>query len=204
MTIATVQSDIEVCNLALDVLKEAPLTSLDENRSAARWMRRNFVPVRNFVTVSYIWKFAMKRAQLAEDPTPPEFEWRRRYRKPQDCLRVLPLRYGGYMNGLLIPHQIEGDYILTNATAPLLVKYLAVQDNVAAWPPAFVDAVSAKLAERAAHFLTGKQAMVEIASARYREAALLAASVDAAEGSHADQYATEYDSARYYAPFSEY
>jgi hypothetical protein len=204
MTTATVQSEIEVCNLALDMLKEAPITSMDENRSAARWMKRNFVPIRNYVTVSYIWKFAMKRAKLAEDPTPPEFEWRRRFRKPNDCLRVLHLRAGGYMNGILIPHQVEGDFILTNAPAPLLIRYLSVMPDPATWPPAFVDAVAAKLAERAAHFLTGKQAMVELAAARYREAAGLAASLDSAEGSHADQYATDYDAARYYAPFSEY
>lgn len=202
--VPTVTSEVEVCNLALDMLKEAPMADMDENRAASRWMKRNFEPIRNLVTMSHIWKFAMFRDELPADPEPPAFEWSYRYRKPSDCLRVLPLRVGGWMNGPLIPHQVENDFILTNAPPPLKVRYLRIVRDPALWPPTFVDAVAAKLGERAAHVLTGKQSMVELCAARFREAATLAASIDAAEGSHAEQYATTYDAARYYAPYSEY
>ncbi len=40
--------------------------------------------------------------------------------------------------------------------------------------------------------------MVELMKLDYREALTMAASIDAAEGTHADQYATTYDDARYY------
>lgn len=198
MSAVTVKSDVEVVNLALDMVKEAPVASLDENRTAARWMKRNFTPIVNEVMMAHIWKFAMTRAELPADATAPAFEWTYRYKKPSDCLRILPLRYGGTLNGRLIQHVVEGDYILTNAPAPLKIRYLAVQPNVAKWPPTFVKAVACKLAHGVAHVLTGKQALVEMIKDDYREALSFAASVDSSEGSHADQYATEYDDARYY------
>jgi hypothetical protein len=200
----TVATDLEVCNLALDILKEGQITSLDEDRSAARWMKRNYPIMRNMVMTTHIWKFAMFRAKLDEDAEPPDFEWAHRFRKPADCLRVLPLRVGGRIDGYLIPHQVEGDYILTNAPAPLYVRYLRCVTNPAEFPPLFVDALAGKLAERIAHKLTGKMSMVELGAAQYKEALMLAASIDSAEGSHAQQYATAYDEARYYAPAADY
>jgi hypothetical protein len=200
----TVTSDVEVANLALDMLKEAPITSMTENRTAARWMNRNFVPVRNLVTIAHVWKFAMHRATLAADAVPPEFDWKYQYRKPADCLRVLPLRVGGTLNGRLITHIVENDYILTNAPAPLYIRYLRVIPDPSLWPPTFVDAVAAKLAAKSAHLLTGKQSMVELANANFTQALQFAASIDSAEGTHAQQYATTYDDARYYSPAEEY
>jgi hypothetical protein len=204
MSTVTVTTDLEVCNLALDILKESPITSLEENRTPARWMSRNFVPIRNMVLISHIWKFAMARASLAEDPVKPDFEWDHKFRKPSDCLRVIPLRVGGTLNGRLIPHVVEGDFILTDAGAPLLIRYLKVIADPALWPPLFVDAVATKLAARAAHFITGKQAMAELANVLHKEAIIMAASMDGAEGTHAAQYATAYDDVRYYDTLGTY
>jgi hypothetical protein len=198
MSASTVTTEVEVANLALDLVKEAPITSFDENRAPARWMARNFKPVSRMVLTTHIWKFAMKRAVLPADNSPPAFEWRYQYRKPPDALRVLPLRYGGQLNGRLVPHVVEGDFILTDLPAPIQIKYLAAKDNVAEWPPVFVEAVAAKLAARIAHFMTGKQSMVEVNEALFRQALQMAVSIDGAEGTHSNQYATTYDDARYY------
>ncbi len=198
MSAITVTTDVEVCNMALDMLKEATITALNENRAAARWMNRNFIPTRNLVLTSHVWKFAMLRAELTEDPTKPAFEWAHRYLKPADCFRVLPLRVGGTINGRTIPHQVEGDFILTSATSPIKIRYISEVTNIAAWPAPFVWAVAARLAAGIAHTLTGKMSMVEISLAQFREALALAASLDSAEGTHAQQYATAYDDARYY------
>jgi hypothetical protein len=197
MSAVTVVTDLEICNMALDFVKETPITSLDEDRTAARWMKRNYKPVRNIVLTTIPWKFAMKRAMLPEDPEKPAFEWDKRFRKPNDCMRVLHLRYQGRMNGALIPHQVEGDFILTNAGAPLPIRYISLIDDVARWTPMFCDAVAYKLAARIAHLLTGKQSMVEMNNVMFRETLTLAASIDAAEGSVAVQYATTYDLARH-------
>ncbi len=204
MSVVTYQSEIEVMNRALDFLREAPIASIDENRLPARWMKRNFPAVRNQVANMHIWKFMMQRATLAADPTPPAWEWSYQYRKPTDCLRVLPLRHEGKMDGILIPHQVEGDFILTNAPAPLRIRYLKLETNVAKWPATFINAVAAKLAEELAPQLTGKQSAAGDMKVKFSEYMTMAASIDSAEGSHAQQYATDYDSARYYYVGSDY
>lgn len=204
MSVVTYQSELEVMNRALDFLREAPITSADENRHPAKWMKRNFKAVRNQVMTTHIWKFCMERATLTPDATAPAFEWTYRYLKPADCLRVLPLRVGGRLNGVLIPHIIEGDYILTNAPPPLYIRYVKLIDTVAKWPPLFVNAVAAKLAEELAPSLTGKQSAAEAMSVKFQQTLSLAASVDSAEGTHAEQYATDYDAARYYYIGSDY
>ena len=92
--VPTVSTPVEVANLALDMVKEAPITDMDENRAAARWMKRNFVPTRNYVLNTQVWKFAMTRASLPEDPTPPEFEWKRRLRNPRTAFVSCPCGTG--------------------------------------------------------------------------------------------------------------
>jgi hypothetical protein len=198
MSAVTLNTDVEVANLALDMVKEAPITDMNENRAASRWMNRNFVPTRNLVLTAHVWKFAMKRAEIAASATAPAFEWKYAYPKPEDCLRVLPLRQNGLMNGRLIPHAVEGSDILTNATSPIRIRYISVVENVAEWPIHFVEAVAARLAAGIAHTLSGKTTMVEISEQRYRAALTMAASIDSAEGTHAQQYATDYDDARWY------
>jgi hypothetical protein len=201
----TVTTDVEVANLALDMVKEAPITSMDDNRAAAKWMKRNFIPARNFMLNKQSWKFAMKRDELAEDATAPAFEWTRRYKKPADCFRVLPLRFEGKLNGRLVPHQVEGDYILTNAAAPLRVRYIKTIDNVAEWPAHFVEAMATMLAFRISSYLTGKMAMAEALKQEYATAMQVALSMDASEGTHEQQVANTYDDARfYYSGLQEY
>jgi hypothetical protein len=203
MSAVTATTDVEVCNLALDLVKEAPILNFEENRFAARWMKRNFVPVVNMLMAKHVWKFAMTRAALPELSDAPAFEWRHQYRKPEDCLRVLPLREGGTLNGRLISHVVEGDLILTNATGPLLVRYLAAKHNPAEWPAPFVEAATTRLAAGIANMMTGKQSLVEVLTVTHERALAAAVSIDSAEGTHAEQYATAYDDARYYYSLAE-
>jgi hypothetical protein len=198
MSVSTITTDVELANLALDKVKEAPITDLSENRAAARWMNRNIGPITNMVMNAQIWKFAMERTVLSEDPTPPTFGWNHRHQKPADCFRVLPLRVNGLLNGRLIPHVVEGDYILSNVSGDLKVRYLKEVTDYSAWPVHFVNAVACKLAADIAHYLSGKQSMKETLDVDYQQALAFAASLDAAEGTHAEQVANDYADARYY------
>jgi hypothetical protein len=198
MSVVTVNTDVEICNLALDRVKEAPIAALSDNRAAARWMNRNYTPVRNKIFNVQKWKFATERAELAEDATTPAFEWGHRHKKPNDCFRVLPLRVDGRLNGRMIPHEVEGDYILSNVSGPLKIRYIKLIDNEAAWPAHFVEAVVTRLASDVAHFLSGKQAMFESLEQKHKEALQLAATIDASEGTHPEQVANAYTDTRYY------
>lgn len=63
---ATLQSsDVDVFNQALDLLKEAPITTFtDTDRDVAAWGLRNYIPSRNAELREHPWKFAIKRATL--------------------------------------------------------------------------------------------------------------------------------------------
>jgi len=160
----------DIVNLALDVLKEAPITSIDEGRPIAMWCKRNFAVTRDSLLEEADWNFAIKRAKLPASVTPPAFGWEHQYTLPADCLRLIALTYGGYPEGQPIPFEVEGGMILTNATGPLPVRYVARVENYDAYPATFINALSAKLATRMAHWVTGKSNYVQIASGLYQDA----------------------------------
>ena len=54
----------DIVNLALDMLKEAPITSIDEGRPIAMWCKRNFDVTRDALLEEADWNFALKRAEL--------------------------------------------------------------------------------------------------------------------------------------------
>lgn len=195
----TVSSEVDIANIALDMIKEAPIQQMDDNRAAARWMSRNFYPYRDFVLSTHPWRFALKRASLAADSTAPEFGWDNRYQLPSDCLRPLAPRFQGALDGRLIPHEVEAGFVLTNAPAPLLLRYISRTENISQYSntPLFVEAFAAKLAAGIAHWMTGKQGMAERAEVIFREALEAARFMESNQGTPAQQYANAYDDARF-------
>lgn len=197
-TYNTVNADVDICNLALDKIKEAPINALDDNRSAARWMTRNYAPYRDFVLAAFPWSFAIKRAELAADPTPPAFGYNNRFPLPADCLRLQPPRYNGERDGRLIPFAIEGGFVLTDAAGPLRVQYISrvVDVAVMANTPLFIDAFSSRMASGIAHYISGKQALAEKADKDYRDILTQAQFVESYNSTPPEQYANAYDDAR--------
>lgn len=57
-------SDVDVFNLALDLLKEAPITAFTDDTAVAEWGLRNYVTARNAELREHPWKFALKRKVL--------------------------------------------------------------------------------------------------------------------------------------------
>jgi hypothetical protein len=56
-------SEVSICNQALTFLAADPITSLDDNSAAAKWMKINYYPIRNAVLESGDWTFATVRAK---------------------------------------------------------------------------------------------------------------------------------------------
>jgi hypothetical protein len=173
----------DICNLALDIMKEAEITNLErDDRSIVRWMKRNFDVSRDSLLARYDWNFALKRAMLTKDSEAPAFGWLNRFTVPSDCLRVLPLTAGGNSEGSPIQHEIEGQHILTNAPASLLVRYLARTEDYDRYPAVFIEALASYLAMKCGHFVTGKISYVQVAQGLHQEAINAAWRVNAIEG----------------------
>jgi hypothetical protein len=171
-----------ICNLALDILKETPISSLADERPIARWCNRNFAMQRDAALSMANWNFALKRQSIAADATAPAFGWDSSYTLPAGCIRLLPITIDGRDEGAPVAHVVEGGKLLTNLAGPVRIRFVSRVTNYDAYHPLFVDYLSGRLARRMAHWLTGKTSYLQIASAIMEQAWKDAWAADAMEG----------------------
>lgn len=162
-------SAVAIANFAAGTLDEYPLTSFDQDTSLSRFMARHYSYARDQLLQMYPASFARKRATLTPT-TAPSFGWSYAYNFPTDCIRMLPLKDGGTLNGVSIPYEIEGRTILTNAPPPLKVRYIRRVINEEEFTPLFGALLGARLAVLAATRITGKVGYFDKASATFAQA----------------------------------
>lgn len=171
-----------ICNLALDILKEAPISSIYDQRPIGKWCKRNFATQRDAALSVASWNFARQRRVISADATAPTFGWDYAYTLPGECIRALPLTYDGTVEGSPVAHEVEASQILTNLAGPIKVRFIARVVNYDAYHPLFIDYLSARLARRMAHWLTGKTSFLQIAAGLMQQAWVEAWTVNAIEG----------------------
>lgn len=175
-------SQTSIMNMALDLLEEEPMLSPDDDRPAVRWMNRNYLPVLDSLIEGHPWNFALKRASIPALAEAPAFGWRYAFQLPSDCIRVMPLTYAGHRNGPSIPYEMEGRQILTDAAAPLRIRYLRRVTDMATMSPSFVQAFAASLAFRSANWITGKQSYAQALKDEAARLMATAQSIDSLSG----------------------
>lgn len=148
--------------MALDRLKEQPLSSVDDVTVVAKWLTRNYDQQRDYLLQNtYLWKFAMDRASIAADGTAPSFGWAYRYLLPTDCLRFIPPTYEGEWDGTPFSFEEESGYLLTDATAPLKLRYIKRVTNEGLFSNGFCEVLALRLALLMSHWVTGKASMTQ-------------------------------------------
>lgn len=184
-------SKIDIYNMALDLLEEQPSTSFTDGQDTTNWLNRNYETTRDAELRKHPWNFALKRASLPADTAAPAFGWAVAYTVPSDCLAVQPLTVSGKQNTAPIPYEFEGDKVLTDATAPLLLRYTKRITNEGKFDPLFVEALTGKLAAKMAHWLTGKSSFSDRATQSYEEALSFARLSNALESTYPRAYADD-------------
>jgi hypothetical protein len=117
------------------------------------------------------WNFALERALLNASATAPLFGYDRAFSLPPQCLRWLP---PSREDADWFEAVEEGGLLLTNAEAPLPVRFVSVTaaESVERWPAFFVTAVEYELAARVAEPLTQSSSvakdMMDMAAAKLR------------------------------------
>lgn len=135
-------SEVAICNMALaEVGRGAAITSLDEASQAARACRQRYPYARDAVLRSYDWNFAARRASLPASAARPAFGFANAFDLPPDCLLV---RKVDACSGLR--WEVEGRQVLTDAAAPLAIRYTARITDPGAFDTLFVDALATRLA----------------------------------------------------------
>ncbi len=175
---------VDVANMALGILVEAPIDSLDDNNKAARLLNLHYETTRQSELRKQAWSFAIFRVRLDhDDDAPTSDEYRYGYAVPEDSLRVLPMTDTGEASGQRIPTKQEGGLILTNYAGPRLIRYIGNLTDPADWDALFVEAFSARLAMKIAIPLTNKPSVLQGAQLVYNEAVSEARRINAIEAS---------------------
>lgn len=163
-------SDVAIANFAVATLDDYPITTLDDNTSVGRFMARHYTYVRDELLQMYPASFARNRKAIAADEVAPAFGWRYAYTLPDDCIRLLPITCDGTLNGVMVPYELEGRTVLTNAQAPLKVRYIRRVTNAADFTPLFGRLLGARLAVLGATRITGKSSYFQKAGEAFNAA----------------------------------
>ncbi len=173
---------LDIANMALAVLDEAPIDSLDQDVKAARLLNLHFDLTREAELAKSAWVFAILRATVVGAATGSDCGLTVAYELPADCLRPLPLTHNGEPDGVPISWRQEAGLIYSDQPGPLTIRYIANLTDPNDWDALFTEVLVAALAIKVAHPLTHKSGMIDIARAAYDRA------LDAAFNANAVQH----------------
>jgi hypothetical protein len=178
----------QIFNDALDILNEQPVAE-DSSTKPALWLARNYEQQRDYLLERYYWKFSLTRKLIAADPTSPEWGWTSRYRIPVDSLRIVPPTYDGNWNGTPIDFEWEGQFLLCNITGGLRLRYVSrTEADDANFSNGFCECLALRLAARMAHWMTGKQSMMQEIKNDYRATLMEVTQTEAVQVAREDYY----------------
>lgn len=148
---------VEICNLALDLLKQDAITSIDSPTGGtdvicARW----YDHVRRATLRKHPWNFAATRTTLTPNATAPAFGYSQAFDLPNDFIRLLTIG-DDTIDNLQGQYQLEDGQLLFSYAddSSLKIRYVYDFTNVALMDPLFVDVLAAELALRIAYKVTG-------------------------------------------------
>jgi len=173
---------LDIANMAIGVLDEAPIDSLDDDEKAARLLNLHMDVTREAELTKHAWVFAILKEEVVGTDTESgdgTLNWV--YELPADCLRPLPLTYDGEPEGVPISWRQEAGLIYSDQSSPRIIRYIANLTDPNDWDALFTEVLVAALAIKIALPLTHKTGMLDLARAAYDRA------IDAARTANAFQ-----------------
>jgi len=162
---------LDIANMALAVLDEAPIDSLDQDVKAARLLNLHFDLTREAELTKHAWVFAILSASVAgADTGSSDCTLNFAYELPADCLRPLPPTHNGEPDGIAISWRQEAGIVYCDQPGPRLIRYVANLTDPNDWDALFTEVLVAALAIKIAHPLTHKSGMIDIARSAYDRA----------------------------------
>lgn len=164
-------SNVDIANRALTKLGAGRIMDLDDNVHAAKTIKSMFAVVRDNELRDHVWSFSKARAQLPALATAPEFGFEYQYQLPSNYIRLLQLAdFWTYPNptpqGL---YAIEGRAILTNAPAPLRIRYIRQIEDPTQFDASFIEVLACRLAAECCEALTNSNTKKQAAWQEYDE-----------------------------------
>ena len=174
------QAPVDICNLALDLMKELPITSIeapknDTERIMARW----YDHVRRVCLREYTWNCAQGYEDVPRAGD-GKAGYADRYDYPNDCIRINSL--GEDLDDPITDFQVFGRQIhVDNGGAALPLWFNRNLTHVSQMDDLFVGIFALRLALKTAMKITGKKATVELLEMQLQREEPKAISVDGQE-----------------------
>lgn len=188
----TVSSDVDVCNLALDLLNVSDqVTSIDTPTSSteetcARW----YDHTRRIALRRHPWNFARTRIVLAPNATTPLFGWLSAFDLPSDYIRLTHINEFAIDHDNPVPsslYTVENNQILIGGllggseSDELRLVYVRDFKTVTQMDPNFIDYFSSLLAQKMAYKITQSNSTVERTNAIFKDAESVARTLNGQE-----------------------
>lgn len=147
-------SEVDIVNLALSHLGDgANVSSISpsDGSTQADHAERFYAHIRDALLERFAWKFALRRATLAERADIAIPSWDHVYDEPNDCLRLLAILPGSYTadnQGAAFDTETDEDgakIILTSA-ADATARFIARVEDTSKFSPSFIETLSWLLA----------------------------------------------------------
>lgn len=134
----------DICNLALDDLKQAPVKSISTPTSTTEQIcARQYDAARREALFAHPWKFAIFRTQLTPNPVPPLFGYLYAYDLPTDYIRMVTVG-DDYIGDLIDAYEVENNQLLAIAGDVVFdgttkdVRYIRDVTTVSKFSPGFI------------------------------------------------------------------
>lgn len=161
-------SDVSIANRALQRVGQDAIVSLTENSVAAREVNKVYEDLRDAELRAHSWNFAIKRAQLAEDSSSPDFGPASQYTLPSDFLKLLPPDAWTQLSDL--DWLVEDGKILTDDDAPLNIRYVRKVTDENEMDPLFREAFAMRLAAAVCEPITQSNTKIQLIENDYEKA----------------------------------
>lgn len=154
--------EVTIANRALQKLGARRIDSLGEDSPNARSVAEAYPVVRDRLLRQYAWNFAIGRARVAADADLTLWGELNRFRKPDDFLRLLRGTEAGTDDIERVKTwRLEGNFIVTDAAAPLEFRYVRRVTNPAEFDSLFAELLAVTLAAEIADDITQDSGRVE-------------------------------------------
>lgn len=171
---------VTICNMALMAAGIPAITSFEETNNNAKLCKSFYPILRDQVLRDHTWSFATAYADLQELAEPsPDTEYPCQCALPADCVRIISLQDRS-------PYRCTGRKILLQHYPATLV-YIRQEENCGLYDAAFVDALKNLLAAEIALSASRDIQMAQYFRNEYRQALVVARSIDSQENHHANQ-----------------
>ena len=170
----TVDSEVDIANLALTYIGAERISSLSETSKSAQLSGLFYPLVRDGELTRHNWSFAITRQQLASPTETNYTDYLYQYQLPVDPYWLRTVKIDGASQA---DYEVEGRLLYCNLNEVELVYIYRVED-VRMFSPLFVDALALRLAAKLAANFTGKEQKVAMIEQLYARTIIEAAGVD--------------------------